>query len=131
MTSKVSKPIIIVSILCIAVFLVAGVYALASITRGGSWTLFTPAPSIQISVPAGQSDEVGQVTAASVVTKSFTITNDGNTPITVSAALTAAGCTANLNAQSGGLDIGQSFTFIVSLSSFTTSGSYSVTFAIV
>lgn len=128
MSSKVSKPIIIVSILCIAVFLVAGVYALASITRSGSFTLFTPAPSIQISTPSGQSDEVGQVTASSVVTKSFTITNDGNTHITVSAALTASGCSANLNTVSGGLDIGQSYTFIVTLSSFTASGSYSVTF---
>ncbi len=79
------------------------------------------------SVPPGTNIDLGVVTASTVKTVAYTIINDGPTSITVSGTVTATGCTASLT-PGGGLIPGQSAVITLTLSSFTASGSYTVTF---
>lgn len=103
------------------------VYAAVSWTQSGNWILGQP--GLAVTTPVDQVSDFGTVTEASVITRTYTVTNTGNTPITVTGTLTASGCTAVLSPTSAALNQGQAAVFTATFSTFTTSGSYTINFA--
>ena len=101
-------------------------YAAVTWTQTGSFT-FAQASMTVTSNPAGTSLDLGTVTASTIKTVTYTVTNNGPVAITIAAAVTKTGCDAVLSPTSGGLQPGQSATLTLKLGNFTATGTYSVT----
>jgi len=92
---------------------VATVTALTTWSQSITWTYTAPVASFAISNPVTQ--PYGSLLGPTTKTETYTVTNDGNVPITVNAAATATGAAATWDKTSATIAVSGNTTFTLTL----------------
>lgn len=124
---KIKAAIVMIAVAALIVTAV-GVYALTTWNETVTWTLSAASFQVNGNAETGLTIALGLISTPTI-TRTYTITNNGNIPIIVNASVLVSGATATLNAPATPeLAIGGQFTITLTLSAFTSDGSYTVTF---
>jgi len=125
------NPVILATVVILVTVLGAGVavYALQTLQETGSWTISEASFTISTVPPFSNPRDLGVVSPTDTKQIIYTITNNGNVPITVLASASAVNATATLSKTStANLAVGASDIITLTLSAFTYTGTYQITF---
>jgi hypothetical protein len=114
-------------IICLVGCLAIGVYAALSYSQTLTWVYQNASESFSVQSDSADGG-LGVITGSGDKTVIYTVMNDGNVPITVTASSVNIGCTTSWDKDSATIGVGESATFTLTVH-ITGEGSCVVSFA--